>query len=231
MVLKNIINYDLGELNKLFFEEFIRVLGTYKNSELIMIWLSWWSSVISFYNYLSEHYLKIPENIRNKIKYCFVDERIVDLDHKDSNYKQLKDTFLDDLIEKWFLKEDDILKIDLKSDYIYKDYYEKVKNIDIWLFWVWPDGHTCSLFPWHSLLDNENISYLEINNSPKPPSNRITISPNMLKNIKNSFMFFIWEWKKEAYLWFLDKEKTIKQIPTKLVKDCENSFIVSDINS
>jgi len=226
---KNIINSDIFELNKLFFEEFLNSLKGYDKKDMIIVGLSWGSSVTSFYRFIYENYNKISENIRRKIKYCFLDERIVLLDDKDSNYGQLKDTFLDDLIEKWFLKEEDILKIDLKSDYISKDYFEKVKNIDIWLFWVWPDGHTCSLFPWHSLLGNENTSYLEINNSPKPPKSRITVSKNMIKQIKNSFIFFIWEWKKEAYLGFLDKEKIIKQTPTKIVLECENSFVISNI--
>jgi len=226
---KNIINCNLGELNKLFFEEFIDVLNSYENNEIIMIWISGWSSVTSFYNYISENYLKISESIRNKIKYCFVDERIVDLNHKDSNYKQLKDTFLGDLVKKDLLKEKNILSINLKEENISKDYFNRVKNIDIWLFGVWPDGHTCSLFPNHNLLDNKDYWYLEINNSPKPPSDRITISPNMLKDIKNSFIFFIWDWKKEAYLWFLDKNKKFKQTPTKLILDCKNSFVISDI--
>jgi len=231
---KNIINSDILELNKLFFEEFIDILGNYENNEVIMIWLSGWSSVTSFYNYLSENYLKISENIRNKIKYCFVDERIVPLDHKNSNYKQLKDDFLGDLVKKDLLKEESILNIWAQAPKslgsVAKNYFEKVKKINIWLFGVWPDGHTCSLFPNHSLLDSKLYWYLEINDSPKPPSDRITISPNMLKDIKNSFVFFIWEWKKEAYLWFLDKNKDFRQTPTKLILDCKNSFIITDIS-
>jgi len=230
---KNIINCDLVVLNKLFFEEFINILKSYENNKIIMIWLSGWSSVTSFYNYLSENYLKIPESLRNKIKYCFVDERLVPLDHKDSNYKQLKDAFLDDLIKKGLLKEENILNIWTQAlncpGSVAEDYFNIVKNIDIWLFGVWPDGHTCSLFPNHDLLGSKLYWYLEINDSPKPPSDRITISPNMLKSIENSFVFFIWEWKKEAYLWFLDKNKDFRQTPTKLILDCKNSFVISNI--
>ena len=47
-----------------------------------------------------------------------------------------------------------------------------------------PDGHTASLFPNHLLLDecdHQNwIQYLE--DSPKPPSKRITLSLNVINS-------------------------------------------------
>jgi len=229
VVLRNITNTNIDSLNKLFFNEFLISLNIFKNNEIIMIWLSGWSSVLSFYEYIFNNYLEIAEDIRYKIKYCFLDERIVSLNDNDSNYKALKEAFLDNLIQKNLLKEENIIKIDINSKNIAKNYNNKVKSIDIWLFWVWPDGHTCSLFPNHELLNNEEWGYLEINNSPKPPKNRITVSKNFIKNIKYAFIFFIWEWKKEAYLGFLNKDLNYKQTPTKLILACENSFVVSDI--
>lgn len=224
-----IININKLQLNKQFFKEFLNSLNSIKENEKIMIGLSGGSSVSSFYTYIKDNYLEIPEEIREKIYYCFLDERVVPLDDNDSNYNQLKKEFLDDLIKNKLLSEESIIKIDLKSPDIAKDYFQRVKHIDIWLFWVWPDWHTCSLFPNNILLDDEIISYLQINDSPKPPSKRITISKNLLKKIEYSFIFFIWEWKKEAYLNFLDKSLSYKQAPTKIILDCENSYIVSDI--
>lgn len=48
-----------------------------------------------------------------------------------------------------------------------------------------PDGHTCSLFPNHKLLQNntEIISYID--DSPKPPPKRITMTYKLINNAKN----------------------------------------------
>jgi 6-phosphogluconolactonase len=56
---------------------------------------------------------------------------------------------------------------------------------------VGEDGHIASLFPHHELLSNETKGFLEIFDSPKLPPHRITVSKNMIFDIKVSFVFFI----------------------------------------
>jgi len=226
--MKKIQNNNLEKLNELFFKEFLRSLEKIKKDRII-IWLSGWSSVLSFYDYIKNNYTKIPEIIREKIVYCFLDERVVALDNNDSNYKLLNDNFFKYLKENNLITEKNILKIDINSDDIAWKYYEEVENIDIWLFGVGPDWHTCSLFPLNELLDDESIWFLDIKNSPKPPTQRITISKNMLTNIPVWFVFFIWEWKKEALNNFLNEKLSYTKCPAKLVMECSESILVSNI--
>ncbi len=230
MIIKNgmnkIINFDENILKNNFLIYFLKSLEELKNNERIVIWLSGWNSLKIFYEELKNNFWDIEKNLRNKIYFCFLDERVVDFEDDDSNYKLCKNLFLDYLVEKWVIKKEQILLPDLSLSNYELDYFDKVKKIDIWLFWVWEDWHTCSLFPNHKLLDDNSYSYLKISDSPKLPKNRITISKSMLEDIKYAFVFFIWESKQEALNNFLDKNVSYKNCPVKLILNCENVNLI-----
>ena len=55
-----------------------------------------------------------------------------------------------------------------------------------------PDGHTCSLFPGHPLFleaANQTRLVLPISDSPKPPSQRVTLTLNYINRSKNLLFF------------------------------------------
>ncbi|KAI9656466.1 MAG: suppressor of los1-1 [Bathelium mastoideum] len=120
----------------------------------------------------------------------FADERAVPLDHPDSNYKLVKEELLDKIPAQ--LGKPSVYPIDVKylndvdemadqyekllvSKFAAKDSV-KLPVFDLLLLGCGPDGHTCSLFPGHPLL-RENAAWVcAIEDSPKPPPKRITLS-------------------------------------------------------
>jgi len=67
----------------------------------------------------------------------------------------------------------------------YRDAIANVEQFDLVLLGMGEDGHTASLFPGH-VNDSEETVH-EIYNSPKPPSDRISLSAKTLANTRQCF--------------------------------------------
>ncbi len=227
--MKQFLDTNLSCLVDDFKDMFISSIIQLSSQERIVIWLSGGSSVNHFYTEMEHFFSQLDSDTRKKIYFCFLDERVVAFSSPESNYFGLKSLLLDPLIALWYISQDQVILPDFSRDDFAQDYYNRVGNIDIWLFWVGPDGHTCSLFPNHKLLEDEFDWYQEIHDSPKPPSHRITISATMLRNTPYAFVFFMGESKKQAYDNFIDNELSIHDCPVKMTQECRNVFVFSDL--
>lgn len=139
----------------------------------------------------------------SKWEIFFADERAVPLDHEDSNYCLLKAELLDKIPEE--LGKPKVHPIDVAHlDDVQElaDQYEKLlvssfasrdsvklPIFDLLLLGCGPDGHTCSLFPGHELLRETAAWVAPIEDSPKPPPKRITLSlPVVTHGVKVAFV-------------------------------------------
>lgn len=126
----------------------------------------------------------------SKWEIFFADERAVPLDHADSNYALLKSELLDKLPEGQGPAAVHTIKVEYLDDIQnLADEYEqtlvasfasrdsvRLPIFDLLLLGCGPDGHTCSLFPGHPLLRETDAWVAPIEDSPKPPPKRITLT-------------------------------------------------------
>lgn len=139
----------------------------------------------------------------DKWEIFFADERAVPLDHEDSNYALLKAQLLDKIPAD--MAQPHVHPIDVKYlDDVQElaDQYEqllvrsfasrdsvKLPIFDLLLLGCGPDGHTCSLFPGHALLRETAAWVAPIEDSPKPPPKRITLTlPVVTHGVKVAFV-------------------------------------------
>jgi 6-phosphogluconolactonase len=133
----------------------------------------------------------------------FADERAVPLDHADSNYKLVKEELLDKIPSE--LGRPRVYPIDVKylddvqemadqyqetlmTSFAAKDSV-RLPIFDLLLLGCGPDGHTCSLFPGHELLRESDAWVASIEDSPKPPPKRITLTlPVVTHGLKIAFV-------------------------------------------
>lgn len=173
----------------------------------------------------------------------FSDERLVPLDHADSNYGLLNEMVLSNLtgakpkvytIDESLLTGSDgqVTGSDADKDNKIADEYAKTLpsdlKIDLVLLGCGPDGHTCSLFPGHELLQERTKSIGLVRDSPKPPPRRISFTFPVLE--KAGAIAFIAEGEGKAPIINDVFNDPSSKLPCKLVNDLDTcvSWFVND---
>lgn len=158
-------------------------------------------------------------------KIFFCDERYVALDDPDSNYKAINDGLIKKhpgVIESnvFTLNKTGNISMDAedyesKMHCVFPD--QEFPKIDLIVLGMGPDGHICSLFPNHALLNEEKkwIGFLE--DSPKPPQQRITFTLNVVNNGRNVIFITTGEGKAENIKKAI-MEAPSGEVPASLVK-------------
>lgn len=110
---------------------------------------------------------------------------------------------------------------ELKLRQIYPD--TLLPEIDLLLLGAGPDGHTCSLFPGHPLLNEKDKWVASIDDSPKPPPSRVTLTYPIINNATCS-IFAMAGAKKAEIIKILLKER--QDLPAGKVKSKEVMWIM-----
>lgn len=164
------------------------------------------------------------------------DERCVSLSHSDSNMALIKSSLLDSLQvpkNQIFSIDESLIQDPQMAAVSYQNYLKSVfadeKNFpsfDLILLGMGPDGHTCSLFPGHPLLNESKSWVASLSDSPKPPPSRITLTFPVLNAAKSIVFVTTGEGKADVLHRILDlKESFPAGQGNKYI-----IYILSDIN-
>nr|CAB3264814.1 6-phosphogluconolactonase-like [Phallusia mammillata] len=143
----------------------------------------------SIINILASNLAENPNVNWSKWKVFFCDERLSSFSSEDSTYGQFKSKLIDKVgcHDSWVAINPELPVVECA-----KDYEEKLKKtftgswpeFDLLLLGMGPDGHTCSLFPGHQLLQEKEKWIAPISDSPKPPPCRVTMTYPVINNAR-----------------------------------------------
>lgn len=164
--------------------------------------------------YRDEHFLQVlKENVTN---YYFGDERCVEANHADSNHHlALSTLFPDGIPENKVIHRIRGEAADPAQEAVR---YAKLlpEELDILLLTVGEDGHIASLFPGHPALNEDRRTVIAVNNAPKAPPARITITPAAIRTAKKIIVMATGAQKGNVLAEALNKPKDISQLPVRL---------------
>ncbi|KAL1584093.1 hypothetical protein WHR41_08165 [Cladosporium halotolerans] len=168
----------------------------------------------------------------SKWEIFYADERCVPLTHEDSNHALVKAELLDKIPAA--LGTPKVFPIDetlLDNPQEAADAYEKtlvsifaardsvkLPLFDLLLLGCGPDGHTCSLFPSYPQLRETDAWVLSIEDSPKPPPKRITLSLPVVQHAARTAFVATGAGKKEVLKSIFETEEG-RQLPCGLVNE------------
>lgn len=164
----------------------------------------------------------LPRSIKwQNVNWFLADERCVAIDDPQRNDLQIRRVLQQTLGDEYGTVHSPRTDIDLEE--AVKEYATRINQITMFDFCVLgmgDDGHIASLLPDHWALDSSDKCCL-VNDSPNPPSQRITLSMSALRNSKNRIVVTAGANKKQAVRNFRNNPRTPVRIfePTTIVLD------------
>ena len=126
------------------------------------------------------------------------DERSLPEDSKDRNSNMIKRSFIDHLPNdskpKFFPINTE--KGSQEASNEYNSIINMIDQFDLVLLGLGEDGHTASLFPGHQW--DQQLNVVAVSNAPKPPSDRVSMTPKAFLKAKKIFFIVTGHGKRDA---------------------------------
>lgn len=164
-----------------------------------------------------------------KVRMFMLDERLVEVDHPESNYKLVKNSMGSTI------PPEAIIPFRHDPDHPLSGlttYAEKLKTyggcFDIVLASSGEDGHIGSLFPDHQSVRQKGDGFILLDDSPKPPRGRMSASYDLLCRSDTGILLFFGTEKRRALRNFQDDRLSYLQCPAKIVTQMSRYYVLTD---
>lgn len=146
------------------------------------------------------------------------DERAVPPDHPDSNYHAA----WEHLLSRVTISRDAIHRMpadDPDPDRAAREYEATLPpRFDLVLLGIGPDAHVCSLFPGRPAVRERVRLVVPVEDSPKPPPRRMTVTPPVLESARRLLVVAWGEEKADALAAAFAAEGTVEAVPARLAR-------------
>jgi 6-phosphogluconolactonase len=164
----------------------------------------------------------------DKIHIFLTDERNVTKEDSHSNFNLIQKKLENSVKENLHFIDTSKTKDEAIREY--NKEFEKYGGVaDLVILSSGSDGHVASLFPNDESIKNKSLGYIMVNNSPKPPKERFSLSKETLKKTKNAFLIFFGSEKYDAFQDFNNPLLDEESCPAQIVQDIKESYILVDV--
>ena len=171
-----------------------------------------------------------------RVHFFMVDERLVPIDHPDSNFRLLMEHLAGPLVKDGRMPAGNahpfLLDTSVSDRGVHA--YERVLaeqgfRFDVILLSAGEDGHVGALFPGHHSFADPHHGFLVMDDSPKPPPERMTSSLSLLMTAEAAVLVFAGSGKGEAFRNFTDASVPAFRCPAKLVFGLRHALVFTDL--
>ena len=161
----------------------------------------------------------------SKVEIFMIDERMVGIDDKESNFRQAKELFWDRTGAK--AHAFDIDKGIGGNNREIDEFTDNKRVFDIVILAAGEDGHVAGLFPDHDSVLHKGREYFTMDDSPKMPKDRMTASAEIIKGSDVIILLFASKAKKEAYDKFICDDISEDSCPAKICKQAKELYVLT----
>jgi len=172
-----------------------------------------------------------------RVHFFIVDERLVPVDHPDSNFKLLRDHLVAPLARAGKIDPGnahpfvfDPASADRGAARYGRALADLGFRYDVVLLSAGEDGHVGALFPRHHSVEDRHHGFIAMDDSPKPPPGRMSSSLSLIQTASAAVLIFAGEAKREAYARFNDTSCPVSHCPAKLVLAIEDAAVFTDLS-
>lgn len=171
-----------------------------------------------------------------RVHFFIVDERLVQADHADSNFRLLRENLVEPLERAGSIEAENAHPFVLDPGVADRGAARYERELaafglryDVILLSAGEDGHVGALFPRHHSAADRHHGFIVMHDSPKPPPGRMSSSLSLMQTAAAAVLLFAGEGKREAFAKFNDEGCSVIDCPARLVRAIADATVFTDL--